>query len=546
MFFLWIIPWWFCFQEGLYIVQGHPCPVPCDCREDHVTDLGTTYIVYCGHKNLTQVPDFKPLTAVKLPKLISVADNRITDMNKTNFPPGLDITILNIGGNRNLWIADDTFLHSRNTLIHLTLEASGLFFNKTLTFLKDLYRLKKLDLSYNNMHLPSYDLDDTVIHLTDALFKDQGLTSLTYIKMYGCGIGSMAADVFDGLDNLQTLDIAVNVMTDIPDAIRQLKNLKTLDFSNGKIRHLRGGRFLGMNKLEKIKLNYNNLKIIDGNAFKGLESTLRDLELRGCSLTTVPTNAIKNLKGLKSLNLASNRISRIYSNSLDGSYCLNELDISNMKILFRQDMFDGQKSCLKDLKLRNMSLSSIPLKTLSKLPNLRYLFLNNNFIKVLRRNAFKGIRAQTITLSNSPLKTIEKGAFNGLPRPMYLGIERTNITNLQFFFDYKENTFGWLGVRGSSIPCDCTLARIMSNMADSGLYGYCLYYGRQLHFRSNELLSILSSDCPSTFTAAPKYDLKTIEEHTTFVTIYSNNSSNKRIFISLDIILLVAGNLLAF
>ena len=510
-----------------------------------MTDLGTTYVVYCGEKNLTRVPNFKPLTAVKRPKLISVAYNRITSVNKTDFPVGLDITILNLGGNRNIEIADDTFSNCRTTLIHLTLEASGLFFNKTLTFLKDLTRLKKLDLSYNNNHPLNYEHGGTGIQLQEALFKDQGLTSLTYLKMYGCGISNMAAEVFDGLDNLQTLDIAVNMMTDIPDAIRQLRNLKTLDFSNGQIRHLQGGRFLGVNKLEKLKLNYNNLKTIDDNVFEGLETSLRDLELRGCTLTNVPTNAIKKLKVLKSLNLASNKITRIASNALRGSYCLNELDISNMKILFRQDMFDGQKSCLKDLKLRNMSLTSIPLKTLSRLPNLRYLFLNNNFIKSLRKNAFKGIRAQTITLTNSPLKTIEKGAFNGLPRPIYLGIERTNITSLQFFFDYKDNTFGWLGVRGSFIPCDCTLARIMSKMSESGLYGYCLYHGRQLHFRSNELLRILSAECPLAFTASPQYDVKTAEERTTVLLTHSN-CSNIQNFTNLTIILLLAGHLLFF
>jgi len=63
--------------------------------------------------------------------------------------------------------------------------------------------------------------------------------------------------------------------------------LNNLDVSNNKIRFVPNNAFVTL-RLKTLKLSDNNLTLSEG-ALNGLEQSLKNLNLKGCHLKTVPT-----------------------------------------------------------------------------------------------------------------------------------------------------------------------------------------------------------------------------------------------------------------
>lgn len=229
------------------------------------------------------------------------------------------------------------------------------------------------------------------------------------------------------------------------------------------------GSFTPLTRLRELKLHRNDIDIVEDAAFAGLHASLSTLVMDFCSLREVPTEAIRPLSNLTSLDLTGNLFTDIGPDAFVGSYCLNELYVSSRTLSFDKLMFTGQRFCIKDLKIRKAELTSIPLDPVKDLVKLQYLFLDKNNITRLRKDELKGITATSISFSDNPIRTIEKGAFNGLRPKLILLLERTEVSDLSFIFDYPEDTFRFLSLYESPIPCDCTLKRIMQMRAENFL-----------------------------------------------------------------------------
>ena len=79
------------------------------------------------------------------------------------------------------------------------------------------------------------------------------------------------------------------------------------------------------------------------------------------------------------------------------------------------------------------------------------------------------------------------------------------MSDLNFIFDYPEETFRFLSLYESPIPCDCTLKRIMQMRPENFLYGTCSHGGQGVNLRDPKLTGILAQKCrprPETVMAA--------------------------------------------
>ncbi|XP_076461505.1 uncharacterized protein LOC143293993 [Babylonia areolata] len=465
------------------------CPDPCTCREDHVDKVGRAYAVLCSNKGLTRIPDLSSLVSVNISVMLKMDYCELSRVVRGDFPAGLKLAILHINGNSGVRLDPDALHNVKDTLVFVDLQAINLPFNETLHFLSGCGHLEELSLSFNNKgngHTP---------RVTAGLFKDLGLVALTKLNMYNCNIRSLAENVFEGANGIVNLHLGSNLIGQVPPALNRLYSLQTLDLSSNYIEHLANGSFINLTQLRELKLHRNDIDIVDDGAFAGLQSSLVTLVMDFCSLREVPTEALRPLANLSSLDLTGNLFTSIGPDAFVGSYCLNELYVSSRTMSFDKLMFTGQRFCIKDLKIRKAELTRVPLEPISDLVKLQYLFLDKNNITRLCKDGLKGITAATISFSDNPIRTVERGAFNGLRSKVILLLERTEISDLSFIFDYPNDTFGFLSLYGSPIPCDCILHRIIQMRSENFLYGTCSHAGQGLNLKDPKLTGILDRKC---------------------------------------------------
>ncbi|KAK5604453.1 hypothetical protein CRENBAI_016972 [Crenichthys baileyi] len=177
-------------------------------------------------------------------------------------------------------------------------------------------------------------------------------SSIKNLYLFANGIEGIKAEDFNGLVNLEMLDLSQNKLTDLPERVFEpLSSLKNLDLSSNQIRYISEECFHGMPQLERLYLYSNHIETIHPAAFNGLEHLL-ELKLQGNMLTTLPLLTLPRLllldlrfnvlptlnpSELQTPNLESLRLGGVGLTSLNKELIrslknLHELDISGNKL----------------------------------------------------------------------------------------------------------------------------------------------------------------------------------------------------------------------
>ncbi|KFP85259.1 PREDICTED: extracellular matrix protein 2 [Apaloderma vittatum] len=171
---------------------------------------------------------------------------------------------------------------------------------------------------------------DTTVSCTNAKLKqippisDPDLTSL---DLTGNSITSISDEAFNGIPNLEWIDLSKNNITSPgigPQAFKMLKKLKRLYLDGNMLVHIPAEL---PSTLEEIKINDNHLHAIDEDGLKDLKN-LVTLELEGNKLSeaNVSPLAFYPLKSLSYLRLGRNKF-RIIPQGLPAT--LEELYLEN-------------------------------------------------------------------------------------------------------------------------------------------------------------------------------------------------------------------------
>ena len=111
------------------------------------------------------------------------------------------------------------------------------------------------------------------------------------------------------------------------------------------------------------------------NSLRGLESSLKNLNLKGCQLKDIPL-AVRDLQGLAFLDLAQNNLRTLDPGSLQRLQSLTALNLErNVIQKLHPNVFDGVNDTLSSLSLLNNLLTEFPLEAIRSLPELRVRFL---------------------------------------------------------------------------------------------------------------------------------------------------------------------------
>nr|CAD7570008.1 unnamed protein product [Timema californicum] len=262
-----------------------------------------------------------------------------------------------------------------------------------------------LDLLYVN--------NSTIVDIGDGAFKN---ILVRNVQLSGCRIRTVAPGAFIGQEgSLKNLNLQDNEISEVPvESLRLLSNLSLLDLSRNKILRVPDEAFVTLKNLSTLKLSDNNLTLSSG-AFRGLEGSLKNLNLKGTRQKRIP-EAVRGLKTLAFLDLAQNGLRElpgsISDTLMEGLDSLTALNLERNLIQMVGDMaFFGVNDTLSSLSLLNNLLTEFPTVAINSLTELRVLDIGFNLLTDLPENSFLGTPSLTLlALDGNPLITVPEKA----------------------------------------------------------------------------------------------------------------------------------------
>lgn len=250
----------------------------------------------------------------------------------------------------------------------LSVQCDQVDFTKLLQALQDYGSLITIDLLYVN--------NSTLNEIKNNSF--QKLT-VHNIQLSGCKIKHVQPRAFWGQENtLKNLNLQENELTQVPtEALKNLQALTLLDLSKNKITKISDGAFATLN-LSTLKLSDNNVSLAPF-AFRGLENSLKNLNLKGTKQKRIP-EAIKGLKTLAFLDLAQNALRELPGPAIgimEGLHSLTALNLErNLIQNIGSSAFSGVNDSLSSLSLLNNLITEFPTEAMNSMSELRVNIYN--------------------------------------------------------------------------------------------------------------------------------------------------------------------------
>lgn len=229
-------------------------------------------------------------------------------------------------------------------------------------------------------------------------------------------VDSIPSGLFTAFLNLRTFQMRTNLTELAPDDFSNALNLNSLRLGDNKLRIVRNNVFsprakqseisaaniYPLHKLKSLDLQSNEIAEIESNSFDGLDR-LFFLDLSHNQLTIIRRHTFTALPLLQRINLSNNKIGKIE----DGA-----LDLSSLKWLY----LDGNK-----------------LKTLSddvfeQLPKIDLLVLNQNELERIGCSLYGLSKIKEIAMNDNRIEDIDLAAFARMSSLRKLTLARSGFT----------------------------------------------------------------------------------------------------------------------
>ena len=314
-----------------------------------------------------------------------------------------------------------------------------------------------------------------------GLTRLKGLT----IKSESAGVLSLTSGAFNGLANLQKLDLSENTVRFLPpgtlcmlpnlsdlnvshneiESISDLslpdhggqagvclRNLQTLDISHNELTAVTVIQLQGWQRLQKLNLNHNLIRYLDHDVFQ-LSSNLQYLDVSNNQLSTLPLTIFSAPK-LVHLSLANNSISSLPTEIFANQENLQHLDVSgnllssteikpalfqHLSNLTELDLSGNQigklrkktfwnLTKLETLKISRNKLQKLPNKLFQNQANLGTLFLSKNLLTRVSNEALQGAQQLSqLLLDNNLIEELEDQVFTNLSSVTVLDLSFNNL-----------------------------------------------------------------------------------------------------------------------
>ncbi|KAG8336206.1 hypothetical protein J6590_049445 [Homalodisca vitripennis] len=253
-------------------------------------------------------------------------------------------------------------------------------------------------------------------------------------------------------------------MVDWPQLLKALDkyartvSLDLLYVNNSSVKAIDNAVFSNL-RLHNLQLSGCRIRTVSPDAFRGLESSLKNLNLQDNEIDEVPVESLQDLKNLTLLDLSRNRITKVPDNAFITLTRLATLKLSDNNVSISSEAFRGLEESLKNLNLKGTRQKRIPeavrgLKTLAfldlaqngltELPgpggaellagldSLTALNLERNVVQKVADDTFNGVSdtLSSLSLLNNLLTEFPVGAINSLTELRVLDIGFNLLTEL--------------------------------------------------------------------------------------------------------------------
>ncbi|XP_037068590.1 uncharacterized protein LOC119089889, partial [Pollicipes pollicipes] len=339
------------------------------------------------------------------------------------------------------WPRDMADLHGScvcayNAATQLSVQCQFVDFSRLLGALRAAIPNQELDLLYVT--------NSTIASLPNNVFANIPVQN---IQFSDCDLEAIADGAFSGLESrLRNINLAGNSLTEVPTgALQKLKRLQLVDLSKNRITLVPDDAFKTLS-LQTLKLADNNLTV-SADAFSGLEKTLKNLNLKGTGLRTLP-DGIERLSSLAFLDLAQNSITQLPPRAFAGLESLTALNLErNLIQVLDGTVFEGVNNTLSSLSLLNNLIADFPTEAMAIMGRLRVLDIGFNLLTQLPKDCLLAMRSLTLlALDGNPLSTLPEAAF-----------------------DHLRATLRGLSLGGRFLTCDCRIRWIARWIRDTDL-----------------------------------------------------------------------------
>ena len=339
------------------------------------------------------------------------------------------------------------------------------------------------------------------LNLQDAAIF-HGLEKLQRVYLDGNGIDSLPEGLFANLSSLETVHLNDNPLTTLPDDLFQNSpNLKFFGLGNTKLSKevlakIGQGKFAA--NIEGLFLQGTPIQTLLRNFFSGLKN-LNNLLLRNCQINYIQEDVLKGTK-VTSIDFGENPIKSIDVNA-----------------------FRGNSPAVISLKFPKCNLTTATVRNIQNIPDLGSLFLENNKISHIPKDAFKNLKSlHLIKLSNNLIETIEENPFAELPKcsdASCLQLDSNPLNcdcNLAWLHKWTEN---WGDLSRKSLKCTKPDKVAGKNFAELKASQFCCLNGTKC-----------GNTTPTTTTMTTTTMTTTIM--TTTTTMTTGNPTNEAIIVA--------------
>ena len=375
-------------------------------------------------------------------QLVNLNDNRISA-----FPSGL------FGGNERI--------HS----LELANNIIGQFNNMTISNLHALTLLR---------------LDGMA--LTDLVWTElQGMTELQVLYLNKNNIANINVDVMHKLGQLGILEMSENKLSTIPEGtFTSQRYMITLTLAHNEIVSIGNNSLDGLHSLRSLDLKENSIEKIQHAAFSDLTGlqvlnassnkltslpkfppSLVILDLRKNRINDIQNTTFTNLGYMQGVNMMSNLISHIKSNTFKENFALRLLQMAYNKISHIDHDAFGGTSPIETLILAHNNISSLSFLRYTVFRSLKTIDLSHNNLVVLASGtALFGDTMEEIFLQNNNINFIEGFTFSRSSKLRFVDLRSNNLSMMSnLVLKVAEGNIMQVNffLAGNPFLCDCRL-----------------------------------------------------------------------------------------
>lgn len=242
-----------------------------------------------------------------------------------------------------------------------------------------------------------------------------GFKNLYLLRITHCELNNVHWAMFDGLNNLQYLILDKNNLRFIPPfAFYGTPNLKTLSLAHNNLLDIQITDLAGLLELEYLDLSYNNFSQLSELSLPPFPK-LKLADFGNNPITVIFPNTFEVMNTTDSLIIGSDDVNlSLMTNSFLGLNLLKALTLNNLNIRrLKRDLFVGMPS-LNELTLTG-NITEIEFDTFLDVYKLKKLILSNCNIRNISMDAFIGLEhLEILDLSKNHLEYLPPALFDQL------------------------------------------------------------------------------------------------------------------------------------